>query len=199
MKTMRDRDLRATVWRWLEADHAGDPNTLILDELGLLNGAARIDIAVINGEIAGFELKSARDTLDRLPGQRDLYSRALDRISLVVAENHLRAAEALIPEWWGLVVVGEDTDSMTIARQRAPRPNPNVEAAILASLLWRDEALALLERYGAAHGVRSKARAALYDRLAVALDLETLGAEVRGTLKSRTEWRADRRPRQCGG
>ncbi len=50
---MRDRDVRESVWRWLEVAHAGDNDTLMLDELGILNGATRIDIAVINGQIEG--------------------------------------------------------------------------------------------------------------------------------------------------
>jgi len=39
----------------------------MLHELGILNGATRIDIAVITGQIEGYELKSERDTIQRLP------------------------------------------------------------------------------------------------------------------------------------
>jgi hypothetical protein len=196
---MRDRDVRASVWRWLERAHAGDPDTLMLDELGILNGATRIDIAVINGQIEGFELKSERDTLERLPAQRDLYNKVLDRISLVVAENHREAAEAIIPDWWGLAIASSGRDGVEVTRERPPEMNPGLDAATLASLLWRDEALAVLERYGAARGVKSKPREALYERLAVALDLDMVRAEVRTALKARAGWRVDRRSQQCGG
>lgn len=196
---MRDRDVRESVWRWLEVAHKGDPNTLMLDELGILNGATRIDIAVINGEIEGYELKSERDTLERLPAQRDLYNRVLDRISLVVAENHREAAEAIIPDWWGLAVATTNKGAVEVAQERLPEMNPQLDSSTLASLLWRDEALALLDRYGAAHGVRSKPREVLYQRLAAALDLDTIRSEVRATLKSRVGWRADRRSQQCDG
>ncbi len=101
---MRDQDVRDEVWRWLDAAHGNDPDTLMLNELGLANGSTRIDIAVINGQIEGYELKSERDTLERLPAQRDLYNKVLDRISLVVAENHRDAAEKIVPKWWGLAV-----------------------------------------------------------------------------------------------
>ncbi|MBP2236244.1 hypothetical protein J2Z31_002758 [Sinorhizobium kostiense] len=196
---MRDRDVRESVWRWLEEAHAGESDTLMLDELGLLNGATRVDIAVINGQIEGFELKSERDTLERLPQQRDLYNKVLDRISLVVAENHRKAAEEMIPEWWGLAIASKCGGGVVVTRERLPEINRGLDAPTLASLLWRDEALATLERYGAAAGVRSKPREALYGRLSVALDIDTLRAEVRSALKARAGWRVDRRSRQCGG
>ncbi|MFC3628360.1 sce7726 family protein [Paracoccus angustae] len=196
---MRDKDVRDSVWRVLNAQHAGDADTLMLDELGILNGATRIDIAVINGQIEGFELKSERDTLERLPVQRDLYNKVLDRISLVVAENHREAAEKLIPDWWGLAVASKCADGVELTRERLPEMNPVLDAATLASLLWRDEALAVLERHGAARGVKSKPREALYERLAEALDLDVIRAEVRTTLKTRAGWRVDRRFQRCGG
>lgn len=196
---MRDRDVRERVWRWLELAHADDADTLMLDELGILNGATRIDIAVINGQMEGYELKSERDTLDRLPAQRDLYNRVLDRISLVVAENHRHAAEKIIPEWWGLAVASNCQGGVQVTLERPPEMNPELDAATLASLLWRDEALSVLDRYGAARGVRSKCREVLYERLAVALDLDMVRAEVRAALKARAGWRVDRRSQQCGG
>lgn len=196
--TMRDRDVRESVWRWLEAVHEGDPDTLMLDELGILNGATRVDIAVINGQIEGYELKSERDTLERLPSQRDLYNKVLDRISLVVAENHRESAEKIIPKWWGLAVATICNGVVEVTRERLPEKNPELDAATLASLLWRDEALSVLERHDAARGVRSKPREALYERLSVALDLDTVRAEVRAALKAREGWRVDRRFQQCG-
>lgn len=196
---MRDRDVRESVWRWLEAAHQGDSNTLMLDELGILNGTTRIDIAVINGQIEGYELKSERDTLERLPAQRDLYNKVIDRISLVVAENHRAAAEAIIPDWWGLVIASACNGAVEVTRERLPEMNPELNAVALASLLWRDEALAVLERYGLLRGIKSKPREILYERLAIGLDLDTLRAEVRTTLKARAGWRADRRFQRYGG
>ena len=54
----------------------------MLHELGILNGATRIDIAVITGQIEGYELKSERDTIQRRPAQRDLHNKVMDRIRL---------------------------------------------------------------------------------------------------------------------
>src|SRR5687768_7337045 len=53
---MRDRDIRVALWCRLEAEHSDDPDTLMLDELSLWHGSTRIDLAVINGEIQGYEV-----------------------------------------------------------------------------------------------------------------------------------------------
>ena len=191
---MRDRDVREGVWHWLEREHAGDDDTLMLDELGILNGSTRIDIAVVNGEIAGFELKSERDTLERLPMQRDLYNLVLDRVSLVVAENHRDKAVELIPAWWGLWIAHPIIGScVEVSQEREALPNPELDAETICSFLWRDEALAILERHGAVWGVKSKPREILYHRLAEVLSLDTIRHEVRTALKVREGWRADRR------
>jgi hypothetical protein len=72
-RAMRDRDVREAVLERLAAEHAGDADTHIVQEMGVWSGVARIDIAVINGELCGYELKSDRDTLERLPRQMEYY------------------------------------------------------------------------------------------------------------------------------
>jgi hypothetical protein len=68
--------------------------------MGIWSGSVRIDVAVINGELTGYELKSDRDTLERLPLQAELYSRVFDRLILVVGKRHAKKAIEHIPEWW---------------------------------------------------------------------------------------------------
>ncbi len=64
---MNDYNIRNELKRRLAARYAEDSDTIILDELRLRHGAARIDVALVNGIIHGFELKSEKDTLKRLP------------------------------------------------------------------------------------------------------------------------------------
>ena len=62
-KKMRDVDVRQSLRRALSAEHAGDAGTLIIEELGLCQHDSRIDVAAVNGELNGFEIKSDSDTL----------------------------------------------------------------------------------------------------------------------------------------
>src|SRR4051812_15627734 len=90
---MRDSDVRKALKERLHTQHVDDPHTVILEEMGVWSGSVRIDVAVINGELNGYELKSDRDTLERLPLQADIYSRVFDRLELVVGQRHATKAE----------------------------------------------------------------------------------------------------------
>src|SRR5579872_6856311 len=183
---MRDRDVRRALRAQALRIHLADPETLVLDELGLLNGNARIDVAVVNGVVHGFELKSANDTLARLPAQIAAYGAVLDYVTLVVAENHFGVAAELVPSWWGLIVARDGAEGgVELTEVRAPEMNPSIDPASLARLLWRDEALDELEQRGVAEGVRSKPRREVYARLTETIPLQDLRAAVRKRLKQR--------------
>jgi len=186
---MRDRDVRFAVLRWLDAIHAGDENTRVVEEMGIWAGSVRIDIAVINGELCGFELKSAKDTLERLPKQASLYSEVFDRMTLVVAERHLEKATEAIPSWWGIsTVIGNPEIGLRLKKARSPCMNPDIQPLQIARLLWRTEALAILEKHGLIRGFRSKPVDLLAHRLASELTLDRLRLEVRSALKMRENW-----------
>lgn len=189
---MRDMDVRTALHGQLEVEHAHErASTLLVDELGLC-GAVRVDVAVVNGALSGFELKSASDTLKRLPVQVDYYSRVLDYATLVVAKNHVDAALQITPRWWGCYVASWDGSSVTLRKRRRPKLNPGIDPYSLAQLLWREESLEVLVRHNAARGVMSKPRTVLWERLAETLSLEVLRSEVRQALKARTSWRSAR-------
>jgi len=191
---MRDIDVRRSLCEEVTRRHQGDADTVIVNELGLCQGAARVDVAVINGFIHGFEIKSERDTLDRLPHQSDVYSRALDLATMVTAKKHLSKIRLIVPRWWGLVVA-ENADNCIVLRElRTAKKNPSVDAFAQAQLLWRDEALHELERRALAHGMRAKTRKALWEKLARHVDREEIGSIVRFHLKRRLRLRAVEQP-----
>lgn len=187
---MHDRDVRAALHERVLAVHRGDPDTIVLDELGLQWGAVRVDVAVVNGQIHGYEIKSDADTLARLPAQEAIYSRILDRATLVSGTCHIDQAVKIVPEWWELVAVEDAGAGVEFTTLRSGGVNPAIDPEALASLLWRDEALAILEDVGAATGFRSKPRRALYRHLADILTVGDLSSRVRRALKQRTGWRA---------
>ena len=47
-----------------------NPNSRVVDELELLRGVVRVDVAVISDTLHGYEIKSASDNLIRLPNQQ---------------------------------------------------------------------------------------------------------------------------------
>lgn len=178
----RDRDVRTLLKRHLADCHSSTP-TRILDELGLSEGDVRVDVAVLNGELSGFEIKSPADSLARWPKQRRVYSKVLDRAWLVATEKSLAAARA--PAWWGLIRVVETESQLGIRVLRDARPNPCPDALAIAQLLWQAEALGVLERRGLARGVRRKRRAFAWQRMVEQLTLDEIRSEVRDALQAR--------------
>jgi hypothetical protein len=195
-----DSEIRKALKENLAAAFRADPETLILEELGLRHGATRVDIVVVNGFLHGFEVKSDRDTLKRLARQVRMYSEILDYVTLVVGRRHARKAEPAVPCWWGIQVAEHGRDGqLQLLDVRRPSENPSPDKVAIAKLLWRDEALAFLEELGSADGLRSKPRRTIYGRLAEVVPLDGLRARVRHQLKSRTDWRPDEQRKSCGG
>lgn len=185
---MRDRDVRYAVRQMLMAEYCHDINTRIVEEMGIWSGSVRIDVAVINGELSGFELKSDRDTLERLPAQSDLYSKVFDKLTLVVGSRHATKARACIPEWWGIVVATDQGAGVILDIERHGQRNPSPDPYLVAQLLWKEEALAVLDIYGLARGWRAKKVRAIHERLAHELPFDTLTSHVRAALKRRDQW-----------
>lgn len=186
----RDRDVRAAVHRKVLAEHHEDPNTLVLEELGLQHGRCRIDIAVINGKLHGYELKSDADTLERLPSQELVYSKVMDKVTLVIGEKHSQNAKDLIPEWWGIKIAAQGVrGAVHLSNERPSLMNPSIDPFSLAQLLWRPEALEILRRLGVPDIQLRGNRATLYAMLSDYLDLPDLRKIVRDCLKARENWR----------
>src|SRR5690348_12382197 len=124
---MRDGDVRKALHVQLQSEHIAElGQTLFVDELGLC-GQVRVDVAVVNGALSGYELKSENDTLRRLPTQVEVYSRVLDFATLVVAKKHAGHARAGLPSWWGLIEAESAADgSVTLKRRRRGRMNTSV-------------------------------------------------------------------------
>jgi hypothetical protein len=183
------RDVRAT--------HQSDQ--LIVDELQICGGDGRADIAVIGEEMIGYEIKSEVDDIRKLYRQVEIYSRVFDGVYLVCTSNHLKAALAIIPYWWGVLrALDTDLNLWLEGRNgfelfRDAQPNPHRDPYAVAQLLWRDEALELLRDRGIERGVLSKPRRRLWQRLAYRVPLDELSVAVVDVLKARDDWKTERK------
>ena len=176
------------------------PNTLILDELGLVHARRRVDLAVINHQIHGYEIKGAADSLRRLPGQLEIYRQALQMLTLVVDNCHLPTVSDLVPEWCGIVAVSfGPRGGAHFCRIRRSRLNPDLEPFKLAHLLWRCEAEAALVERGAINGGLRAPRKELYRRLVEQVSVRELTSLIRQAMCQRRGWRDHQPPRRCGG
>jgi hypothetical protein len=144
----------------------------------------RADLAVIGSGMFGFEIKSDRDTLRRLPRQVDAYGRLFDHCTIVAAERHLDAALAVVPEWWGAAVILSYRALPTFRLVRPARPNRSVDPETLVRLLWREEVRSVLKALGAEPDPRAS-RASMWQQLLGVADLDGLKHAVREALLGR--------------
>lgn len=192
---MNDFEIRKSFHRKRLRRHHEDCETLVIDELGLIHGRYRADIAVVNGCLVGFEIKGKEDSLSRLPGQIPAYNAIFDRIAIIITGRHLDKVEALIPRWWGIIMCTEGKrGALNFITCRKAIMNPQVDPFAVAQLLWRSEAAEILVAKGETGDIMRKPRAVLYSRLATIMTRSELRDIVRYCFMHRTNWRRLKRP-----
>ena len=192
MVSTNDLLIRSALKTDLQNRHAKDKKLKIIEELGVQHGSARVDIAVVNGILHGYEIKSDKDTLQRLPEQVSAFNSVFDKITLVVGKNHLHEAIGMVPDWWEIIIAKIDENGAVVfCSIREGEFNKGQDSVSIARLLWREEALKILEAEDQAKGFYSKPRNCIYKKLSTVLDQKTLGDKVREIIFFRKEWRPD--------
>jgi hypothetical protein len=186
-----DKIIRQLLLHELDIKYGESHNVRVIEELGIDHGAARIDVAVLNGVMHGYEIKSDADTLYRLPLQIKAYNSVFSKMTIVVGIKHLEHVINQVPDWWEIVLVKQLDDAVSFYQIRDGLMNTCQDNEAIAKLLWKDEAISILRECNAARGVISKPRSAVYERLANTLDTVTLQQRVRDILFARVDWRAE--------
>ena len=185
-----DTDIRSALHRKHLRRQTSNPGTLIIDELGLAHARSRVDVAVINGTVHGYEIKSAQDSLDRLDRQLRVYRQTLQKLSIVAASRHLKRILFEAPDWCGVIEVEQGRrGGIRLRRIRSAKSNPDVDPVMLAHLLWRPEVIELLTRIGYAPKDVRRPRKQLYEMLCEVLTPREITAAIREFMKHRQAWR----------
>ena len=181
---LTDTDIRLPLHRWLCDLHRACEDTSILHELRIPRPSARIDVAVVNGELCGFEIKSDVDSLVRLSRQVRAFNSIFDRVCIVTTERHIDEAQRVIPPWWGIIVpdIGSDPNGFRSLRPTLENPGTDVEAML--HMLWHRELLDILRNYGLG-GFKRKRRQDSIDALLHSVSEADIKTEIRRILKVR--------------
>ena len=188
MSSMKDIDIREPfIEKIIKINEGHDYR--IIPEMAVCDGMSRVDIAVANGSLYGYEIKSDADTLDRLPQQQEFYNKTFDKVYIVVGIKYESIIEEFIPDWWGIYVAYYDKKKNVMFKQKKRgRKNSDVNAESLLELLWRDEIENLLKNKGF-KGLSSKNRRILRKIALDNLTLKEIKDYTRETLKIRKDWR----------
>jgi hypothetical protein len=133
-----ERRIKAAVIDRLLKSGALD-DAVLINEMVYANWTRRADLAVANGHLHAFEIKSDFDSLRRLEGQIAVYLERFDKLTLVVASKFLDEVLASVPSRVAVWNVFEDKSDVKISVVRAGRQEKIENHDVLIGYLLRDE------------------------------------------------------------
>jgi len=88
--TMDEAEMKAVILSRVREAAGRRKKPIVTAEFSLGSSGVRADLAIFAESTIGFEIKTAKDTLRRLPSQMEAYSRYFEHAVVVVAPCHLR-------------------------------------------------------------------------------------------------------------
>jgi len=189
---MKDFEIRRSLHQDFLSEYNDISESLIIDELKVCNGNAIMDVAIVNGALIGFEIKSPYDNLSRLRTQMLYYNKVFDYITIVTSNKHINGVIKEVPYWWGIWVVEKNKQEIKKIQIRTAIPNENIEAFSVAQFLWKIEIIDLINKRRLDNKYKNKRKWIQWQYLADSLELTDLKNEIRTYLKSRVDWKTSR-------
>lgn len=186
---LTDGDIRAALVAHIIENLSDTTQAIGVHEFSISNGFGYADVAVVNGELVGYEIKSDVDSLARLPRQVSTFSSVFDRMWLVTTARHEANATALIPKWWGVLVA--DGLCTRLSKKRAAKRNGNVNVPLVLDLLYRDDLSRLATDVGC-RGHSRLSKAALCHLIASRIRQDVARNRVREVLYEERRYQSDR-------
>ena len=181
-----DKEIRKVLLKHLYLNRY---NLKIIEELDLTN--ARVDIATIDKDyFCGYEIKSDKDTLYRLPMQMQIYNYVFDKIIIVVGKSKLLKVTKTIPDFWGIILAKKENSDINLIQIRPPELNMNINKHWLSHKLWRSDIVDILKMKNLYKGKSHYYRDSLLKILMENISLDELRYYVRNILIKRVYDRA---------
>lgn len=185
---MRDADIRPSLASVISSKMASQQHLFVPEVDIRWSIPARADALLVERRISGFEIKSDRDSLSRLPRQVAAYNEVVERAYLVVGERHRERATALVPDWWHIWLAVPHADTVRIRQVRRGHLNPSVSPLAVTSFLTRSQLVTELSHLGK-RNLSSTSADALRLMLAGHLSPAATMRVARRSMLERSDWR----------
>lgn len=120
---MNELEIKMSLISYLSEKHHQEADTRFIKELFVENFNRRADVVMVNGHLSAYEIKSDLDSLIRLDGQLDSFTRYFEYVTVVCTKLHLAAVrKKLEQEAWlkvGICLV----DGKKVRLVRHPKKN----------------------------------------------------------------------------
>ena len=117
-----------------EQELLGD-DAVIVSELELPSVGRRADLVLIGENPVAIEIKTAADSLTRLPDQMGTFCRAFPAAYAAVATRHLKKTISIVPKECGIIELRQRHSALELRIHRSPKPFVRTSSFEQASLL----------------------------------------------------------------
>lgn len=182
--------IKDLLYRWVSNTFQLKDTDILINELGFYNkdiestidNSFRADVALANGRLVGFEIKSEKDSLKRWPSQMSAYTNVFDEVWLCTHAKHLECALKITHKNIGILLV-DSLGSIAVVRNAKEAGSLN-NVYDLSGLLWKDEIVDLANKYNITVKTRTTKRE-VRELLADILNVEQVRPFVLERLKVR--------------
>ena len=123
-------------------------DAVLINEMVISDWSRRADIAVANGRLYGYEIKSDYDSLKRLDGQVSTYTRHFDKTTVIATGKHLPDVIKRLPQHVEIWEVKEQPNRIDIRIARRGRTADISDINALYSFLTKAEIYRFLRLQG---------------------------------------------------
>lgn len=163
----------------------------IIEELGVHNGNAIVDIVAVYKTMHGFEIKGEADNVSRVAKQSLYYNVSLPKLTLVTTKNHLGWASRNLPDFWGIILATRRQDgAVKLAHKRPAKGNPSFSKETSLLMLWKAELLSSRFQKHEIGARRNDSRAELAIKIAARLTKDQIAALIAASINDREKTRA---------
>lgn len=193
-QVLKPNDIRTALRSWVHDKFELNQSDILINELGFWNkdpnstidNSFRADLALANGRLVGFEIKSEKDSLKRWASQMVAYNNVFDEVWLCVHGKHLEGVLSTTNKHIGILLI-DDYKSLAVVRPATTNNNNNIYD--LSGLLWREE----LNFLAKIHNIKISSRTTkneMREILANHLSIDTVRDYVLKQIKIRKSYHA---------
>lgn len=143
----KEKDIKAALIDWLYARGLVS-DAVIVNEMTVASWSRRADIALANGKLHAFEIKSQVDSLKRLDGQIQSFAEHFDKVTVVAASKFIPEIMQEYPAEIGVLEVIAENGSISLKQVRPGRVSEVRSVKLLSTFITKSEISRLLKQNG---------------------------------------------------
>ncbi len=146
-KALSEKDIKAIMIDRLIEKGQIDGDAVLINELFVGNFKRRVDLALANGKLQAFEIKSDLDSLYRLAGQMETYCKYFDKVTLVCSQKFTEKAKVIIPDRVEIIEVRKSLNGSKVKTIRRGKTIPTSDRYSILSFLDKRAIVRVLKNF----------------------------------------------------